>query len=140
MSHRSIFATAQLVLLAVLTLFAAPGEAWATDLDFQMEIQWGDGVDPYDVEAEVQLLDGAGVPVTGWFAMTPNSQATLYTLTIEDVPTSAVTARFRWNNPDDDVLWFGMDIVVEANANPMLAEPVLNWAGLTINDVLATRQ
>jgi len=30
MSHRSIFATAQLVLLAVLTLFAAPSEAEAT--------------------------------------------------------------------------------------------------------------
>ncbi|MBM3330134.1 MAG: hypothetical protein FJY67_11805 [Calditrichaeota bacterium] len=133
MARSNSLSCALLALLAIVCLFAAPSEAWATDLDFEMDIQWND-VDPYDVEAEVQLLNAAGQAVTEWKKMTPNAQATLYTLTIEGVPSSADTARFRWRNPDNRE-WGGMDIVGFPNADPVIAEPSLNWSGLTINDV-----
>jgi len=88
MSHRSIFATALLVLLAVITLFAAP-QAWAAEhvvwvttngidgepnVEIVFVIKTGPGANDWTYSDPI-LTDGDGFAV---FEETPHSTATIW--------------------------------------------------------------
>ncbi|MBM3329815.1 MAG: hypothetical protein FJY67_10150 [Calditrichaeota bacterium] len=104
MSPRTNLSLAALALLAVFSLFAAPSEAWAQHphLDVTLTVNWlGQDPSPYHIVAEIQLLDGNGDPVAGFFAwLTPNSSYTEWTHTFINIPEDVVAYRISWNTGD----------------------------------------
>jgi hypothetical protein len=124
------------VALIVMGTTVSPRVVYATDLDFEMSIGWAAGLQHYNVGATLTLLNDAGQPVASGYVNLPMScdpEFQFWTITIQDVPTTAVTARFEWD-PGVDLEWQGNGYIGIREGLARADWPV-NWQGLTMIEI-----